>query len=551
MSTGVSAPCWRICGPDVRVAAVTMPSAPGPVLAALAIGGLALGLAAEVSTLDQIGLDRAAADIAVGWVFIGVGLAALGRNGGRRSGLLMVVVGVLWFAGSLWSPALYLHRGALVHLVLGLTDGRRPSLAVPGVVVLAYIVTATEPLAESVPLTIVLALLVVGIGSHRGLAARAPWTATAACGLTATALGLAAGSRGVASFTLGGDAVLAAYEAALIAVAVVTLATLPQIGRARTVVADLVVELGQAVRSPSLREALARALGDPSLQVAYRVESGERYVDEHGGRVDLSRAGPARQVTHVEGEGGRVAALVYDPAAIDDEELLDAVRGAARLSLVNARLYAEVAVQIEELDASRRRVLEAADDERIQLARRLHEGAARRLDVFAGMLGRARDGLGQDDQEAAQRLDAAALELERALADVYALARGLHPRTLTEGGLRAALSELAQWSPLAVSIAVTPERFGAAVEATAYFVCAEALANVGKYAGASRVTCSAELRDGVLRVVVFDDGIGGADPARGTGLRGLVDRVEALGGELRVDSPAGLGTTVAADIPLS
>jgi signal transduction histidine kinase len=171
--------------------------------------------------------------------------------------------------------------------------------------------------------------------------------------------------------------------------------------------------------------------------------------------------------------------------------------------------------------------------------------------VFAEMLARARQGAHEGGDEAgAELLETAAQELDRALADVRALARGLHPRALTERGLRAAVSELAEGSPLAVDVDVPSMRFPSPVEATAYFVCAEALANVGKYACASRVSCTVARGEGSLRVVVEDDGVGGADVAAGTGLRGLADRVNALGGELRVVSPVERGTVVTAEIPV-
>ena len=243
--------------------------------------------------------------------------------------------------------------------------------------------------------------------------------------------------------------------------------------------------------------------------------------------------------------------LAYDQAAIEDPQLIDALATAARLALVNARLRAHVAVQLDELRESRRRLLDAADDECARLEQRLHDGAERRLDAFAEMLTRARqDAREGGDEPGAELLDNAAAELERALADVRALAHGLHPRVLTERGLRAAVTELAEGSLLAIDVEVPSERFPSPVEATAYFVCAEALANVAKYARATRVSCRVARGDGALRVVVEDDGVGGADGMTGTGLRGLADRVNAVGGELRVVSPIDGGTVVTAELPV-
>jgi signal transduction histidine kinase len=426
---------------------------------------------------------------------------------------------------------------------------RRPPLAEFVLVVLGWL-AAVDPLATSVPLTVALALGLLGLAVRRLIAA-APRPVIAACVLAGAAMSVAAVASAATEFSIEGDALLLAYEAALTGVALATLRALPSTVAGGSAVADLVVELGRAARSAPVRDALAQALGDPSLVVAYRVGPGERYVDEGGRPVAIPAADSGRVVTHVEGDGGRVAVLAYDPAAIEDVRLVDAMATAARLALVNARLRADVAAQLGELRESRRRLLDAADDERARLEQRLRDGAERRLDAFAQKLARARqDAREGGDKPGAELLDTAAQELERALADVRALARGLHPRALTELGLRAAVTELAEGSPLPVDVKVLAGRFPSPVEATAYFVCAEALANVGKYARASRVSCTVAGGDGSLRLVVEDDGVGGADVAAGTGLRGLADRVNALGGELRVVSPVDGGTVVTAEIPV-
>jgi signal transduction histidine kinase len=517
-------------------------------LAAVAIAGVALGLTAEAASFDELGMDRAAADLLVGCIFIGAGIVAFDRARGR-AGALLLAAGALWFAGSFWDGALYLHRAPLVMLVVALPAMRRPPLAELAVVVLGCLV-AVDPLATSPPATVALALGLLGLAVRRLIAA-APRPVVGACMLAAMAMGIAAVASAATAFSTVGDALLLAYQAALVGVALATLGALPATVAGGSSVADLVVELGGAARSAPVRDALAQALGDPSLVVAYRVGPEEAYVDEQGRPVAIPAAGSGRVVTDVEGEGRRVAVLAYDPAAIEDPRLVDAVATAARLAFVNARLRADVALQLQELRASRRRLLDAADDERARLEQRLHDGAERRLDAITEMLTRAReDARGGGDEPEAELLDAAAQELERALADVRTLARGLHPRTLTEHGLRTAVSELAAGSPLAVNVEVPSARFPSTVEATAYFVCAEALANVGKYAHASRVSCTVARTDGSLRVVVADDGVGGADLASGTGLRGLADRVNALGGELRVVSPPDGGTVVTAEIPI-
>ncbi|HEX6621186.1 MAG TPA: hypothetical protein VF024_16100, partial [Solirubrobacteraceae bacterium] len=514
----------------------------------VALAGGALGVGAEAASFGELGVYRAAADAVVGWTFLGAGVLAVSRRR-NRAGALLLATGALWFAGSFWDGALYLHRAPLVMLVVALPGVRRPPVVEWPVVVLGWLV-AVDPLATSPVLTGALALGLAGLALRRLIAA-APRPVIVACVLAAAAMGVAAAASAVIAFSAEGDAVLVAYDAALAGVALATLSALPSPVARGSAVADLVVELGGAARSAPVRDALAQALGDPSLLVGYRVGPEDRYVDEQGRPVAIPAAGSGRVVTHVEGGGRRVAVLAYDPAAIEDPQLVDAVATAARLALVNARLRAHVAVQLDELRDSRRRLLDAADDERARLEQRLHDGAERRLDAFADMLTRARhDASERGANPGAELLDTAAHELERARADVRALARGLHPRALTERGLRAAVTELAEGSPLAVDVEVPSERFPSPVEATAYFVCAEALANVGKYARATRVSCRVARGDGSLRVVVEDDGVGGADVMTGTGLRGLADRVNAVGGELRVVSPLDGGTLVTAEIPV-
>ena len=242
-----------------------------------------------------------------------------------------------------------------------------------------------------------------------------------------------------------------------------------------------------------------------------------------------------------------LAVLVHDPAVLDDAGLVDGVAAAARLGAANARLQSEVRDQLADLAASRRRLVEAGDDERRRLELRLRDGAVRRLEALAESLARACPAAGSSSRE---RIDEARSQLGRALADLHELALGLHPRELVEEGLEGALEALAARSPVPVELDVAPGRLGPEAEAAAYFLCSEALTNVAKYASASRVAIRIAQTDGRLEVEIADDGVGGADPARGSGLRGLKDRVEALGGTLRVDSAPGEGTRLDAAIPL-
>jgi PAS domain S-box-containing protein len=204
----------------------------------------------------------------------------------------------------------------------------------------------------------------------------------------------------------------------------------------------------------------------------------------------------------------------------------------------------------QDLRASRARIVTAADAARRRLERDLHDGAQQHLVGLALTLRLARRKVGSDDELAAELLDEAIEDLTAATGELRELARGLHPAVLTEGGLQPALTSLAKRSKLSVRIEQTPEgRLPAPVEITAYFVVAEALTNVSRYAEAGRVTVSACHANGTLVVEVRDDGRGGADASRGSGLRGLDDRVTALGGRLTVDSPEGQGTMLRAELP--
>jgi signal transduction histidine kinase len=357
---------------------------------------------------------------------------------------------------------------------------------------------------------------------------------------------LAAGASARLAFPQGDadDPALLAYETVLCAAAVGLAAALVRARWQRPPVADLVVELGET-RAATVRDALAHALGDPSLVVAYRAEGG--WVDGRGQHVTLPSEDAGRAVTPIERNGTPVAVLVHDPAVLADPSLADAVARAARLAAANAHLQTDVRAQAAELEASRRRLLVAGDAERRRLEHRLREGAELRLTRLAARLECGRTSASGD---ALAALEHAERRLASTLAELQELGRGLHPRLLAERGLEGALTELAQRSVLPVEVSVASGCLPGELEAAVYFVCSEALANAAKHASATNVSIEVDADDGELAVRVVDDGRGGADVARGSGLRGLADRVEALGGELRIESPPGGRTVIAARLPL-
>jgi signal transduction histidine kinase len=238
---------------------------------------------------------------------------------------------------------------------------------------------------------------------------------------------------------------------------------------------------------------------------------------------------------------------VHDEALLADRQLVESVAAAARVAVANARLQAEARTRADELEASRRRIVEAADAQRRRLEQELRLGAERRLDVVGGLLAEARAGAASGDGNLIATLEA---ELADARRELQEFAHGIHPAALTERGLMSALEALADRSVVPVDVQGEVGRLPDAVEAALYFVCSEALTNASKHARATHVTI--EVRDEPERVAVAvaDDGIGGASVAGGTGLRGLADRVEALGGRFEVASPRGGGTRVVADVPL-
>ena len=225
---------------------------------------------------------------------------------------------------------------------------------------------------------------------------------------------------------------------------------------------------------------------------------------------------------------------------------------ARRLTDANARLQAEVETQLEEVRASRARIVQAGDLERRRVERDLHDGAQQRLISLSLELRVARSKLGEAaDPSIRESLDRAAEEAQAALVELRDLALGIHPLILTESGLGEAVESLADRTPVDVSVDISSERYPSAVEGAAYFVISEALANVTKYANATQAAVRVRGLADRVTIEVEDDGIGGADPRSGSGLRGLADRLAALDGTISVVSPAGGGTKISAVIPMS
>jgi signal transduction histidine kinase len=320
--------------------------------------------------------------------------------------------------------------------------------------------------------------------------------------------------------------------------------------RSRLAVGPAIVSLGAGAGRGDVVGALRTALRDPSLEVAYWVAEYERYADLDGRAIELSAVAVGRTTTLIDRDDGtHVAALVHDVSLRDEPELLDAVTAAAGFALENARLHAELRARLEELKGSRARIIEATQTERKRLERDLHDGAQQRLVALSLELGLLEQRFA-GEPAAREALDQARREVTESLRELRELANGIHPAVVTGHGLAVALKTLAARAQVPVRLTVDldgrlPER----QEVAAYYVVSESLTNVAKYARAGSAAVEVRHSDGRLLVEIIDDGIGGADTRSGSGLRGLADRVEALGGRLRIWSPVGGGTRVEAEIP--
>jgi signal transduction histidine kinase len=329
--------------------------------------------------------------------------------------------------------------------------------------------------------------------------------------------------------------------------AVLAIAVLEGLGCLVSGMVETLLHASRASGGP-VREMLAESLGDRSLSIAYWLPDRQTFVDEAGRPVELPDPGTGRAWTAVERNGVRVAAIVHDAALDTGPELVQAAAAAAALALDNERLKADLRARVEELRVSRVRIVEAADTARRRLERDLHDGAQQQLVSLALDLRLLKSRVRGTDAE--PLVDGLAEKLAVALADLRELARGIHPAILTDRGLEPAIEALASRVPIDVACEVEiHDRLSAPIEAAAYFVVAEALTNIVKYAHATTARVSIRRAGDVVTVVVDDDGVGGAQIGAGSGLRGLQDRLSALDGTLAVESPPAGGTRLRARIP--
>jgi signal transduction histidine kinase len=300
--------------------------------------------------------------------------------------------------------------------------------------------------------------------------------------------------------------------------------------------------------APEDVEAVLRdVLGDPSIELRLRLAPDEPFVDVRGKPVVDGRD-DGRERLPIERGGVVLGAVVREPGTEEQRALLPSLVDAAGLAIEMARLRVELRRRLDEVEASRARLVTVADNERRRIERDLHDGAQQRLVSIGLALRHAQHELDRRPAEASRVLDGAVAQIMVAIDELRELARGLRPASL-DAGLGPALRELAGRAPLPVEVVTTGERFAQEVETTAYFVACEALTNAVKHARAARVELRVAREDARLVVSVADDGVGGAAPRTGSGLAGLADRVAARGGRLRIDTARGRGTTLIAELP--
>jgi signal transduction histidine kinase len=512
---------------------------------------IGLGLASERALYDPaLGLALTIADFAAGALLIGCGAVAWDRRAESRVGALMTLAGFTWFLGNLGGAAIYFHRGPLVQLVLSYPTGRLRGRLAYVVTAAAYADALIEPLAQSDGLTLALSAAIAGAAVDGFVGSTGPTRRARAVGLVA-ALSLSAGLALAAVDRLAslghGVAVLWAYDAIVAAIPVMLLVDLLRGHWTDAAVRGLVVDLGAKSGTAGLQPELARALGDPSLVLGYRLPETGTFVDDAGRQIALPVAGSGRTATRLDEQGELIGVLVHDDALLADQQLIDAVAAVAQLAVANARLQAEARTQVEELERSRRRVVETTDRQRRRLEQELRSGPERLLDGARASLAEAAGAAAGPDGAVLATL---AAELEDAGRELREFGQGIRPAALAEGGVTPALATLAEHSPLPATVEGTLGRLPEPVEAALYFVCSEGLANAVKHAHATRVSIRVGETGGRARVVVADDGVGGAAASPGSGLTGLTDRVEALGGTLRLESPAGSGTRLSAELPV-
>jgi len=307
-------------------------------------------------------------------------------------------------------------------------------------------------------------------------------------------------------------------------------------------------EVRDGRRAPEeIGDVVSRALGDPPAELVFWLPASRTYA-RASGELLAALADDGRARSDIVQEGESIATLLHSAELLERPRLLEGILGAAALSVEIARLRVEVRLQLQEVEASRARIVEAGYEERRRLERDLHDGAQQRLVSLGVQIRRMQRTLPAEARILGPALDSIVAEIGSAITDLRQIAAGVRPARLDDG-LVAALRDLARTAPVPVDVDASVERLAASVEAAAYFVACEALTNAVKHASASTIAVHAHRENGTLLLTVADDGVGGAVERRGRGLAGLKDRVAAHGGELAITSPHGGGTRIEVALP--
>lgn len=544
-------------------------------------------------------------ELAAGWAVIGAGFYVWRRRG-KRCGLLLAAAGVAWFFPEWDNPGVgaavaftfglvtyALAPAVVAHAVMAYPPGRLSSQVERLAVMVAYADAAVvlglipalffSPLEQGCSLCPPNLLLAEGQPglfeslNRWGIRLGLVWTiAVAALWVWRLARPGALLRRAAAPVLVGGTAYLLlvwsdfahslprgllgtdqfeyrlwlGQAAALCAIGLGVAWSWLLARRARSAMAALVVELGESPPPGGLREALARSLGDPALEVAYPLAGPERLVDATGTVVDPAKR-EGRAVTPLARQGQTVALLFHRPGLLDDPAIVDEVIAATRLAVDNERLQAEVLAQLEELRVSRARIVATGDAERRRLERDLHDGAQQRLVglSLALRLARAQPGAGADPDLRAL-LDRADERLRAAIGELRELAHGIYPAVLADDGLAAAVEALAEHTSIPIAIIHLPlERLPGPVEAAAYFLIAETAGYMATLAASTGVTVDVRHDGNRLVVEVTEDAAGKPEPELEAGFTDLADRVGALNGQFRIEHVASGGLTIRAEMP--
>ena len=563
-------------------------------LAAVALAGLgAVTLSVSLALSNQDLVRPGLQAFLLTWItvpYVIGGLLAWSRRPASRLGPLMIVTGLVMALIALqWSTNRYLAAtghlldllpaALFLHVFLAYPTGRLQSRAERVLVGTCYAVCLGlqvvkvvvgidpgDPLAvltqpalalrvEQVQLILVAGLLLLGAGDIALRARRTSRPSRRGVALTVDSFGISLVMLAV--LYIAGLLSWAAFEtirnltfAVLGLAPIAFLLGLLDARLARADVGDLVVHLRGDLTS-DLQEPLARALHDPTLSIAYWLPQYGAWADQAGHQVSLPTDGDDRAVRLITHDGVPVAALDFHPSLEHDEpELLDSVVAAAAIALENARLQSQLRAQLIELQDSRGRVLEAGRTERQRLERNLHDGAQQRLVALSLELGMIEQA-SPDTSPEKETLRRVRAEVSESLAELRAVSRGIYPAVLTGHGLSVALQSLAARAPCPLDLDVAVhERLPEPIEVAAYFIVSESLANIGKHSQATHATVRVARTGDSVIVDVRDNGVGGADTEDGTGLRGLADRVEALGGTLKIWSPIDGGTRITAELPV-